>query len=103
MDLEKSSILIFQAPSLPLYIMDGSILDYLLVSVALVCFWGLCFWTLSLSLKGGLSSYSTVFWISVGLLITYPLGELMVDHRVKFLPFWLIFSPILILPANATH
>lgn len=59
-------------------------------------------WTLSLSLNRGFSQSTSVFWISVGLLITYTLGELMVDHGMEFLLFWLIFLPTLLFPENTT-
>lgn len=59
------------------------------------------FWTLALSCKKSLGPSSIVFWISVGLLVTYTLGELMVDHGVEFLLFWLIFLPTLLFPVNA--
>lgn len=62
---------------------------------------GSLIWTLSLSLNRSFSRSPSVFWISVGLLVTYTLGELMVDHGMEFLLFWLIFLPTLLFPANA--
>ena len=63
---------------------------------------GSLLWTLALSVKESLSLYPMVFWISLGLLITYTLGELMVDHGMEFLLFWLIFLPTLLFPVNAS-
>lgn len=62
---------------------------------------GSLLWTLVLSIMKNLSHPPIVFWISVGLLVTYTLGELMVDHGMEFLLFWLIFLPTLLFPVNA--
>jgi hypothetical protein len=57
--------------------------------------------TLALSINKSQSLSRVVLWISLGLLITYSLGELMVDHGMEFLLFWLIFLPTLLFPVNA--
>ena len=62
---------------------------------------GSLLWTIALSVKNNLRLPRIVFWISIGLLITYTLGELMVDHGAEFLLFWLIFLPTLLFPVNA--
>lgn len=58
---------------------------------------GSLLWTMALSVgKSGILSF-TVFWSSIGLLLCYTLGELMVHHGVEFLLFWLMLQPALLL------
>lgn len=63
---------------------------------------GSLLWTLALSVGGSLRLTLIVFWISVGLLVTYGFGELMIDHGMEFLLFWLIFLPTLLFPVDST-
>lgn len=54
---------------------------------------GSLLWTLGLSFASNGAMGLRAFWSSIGLLLCYTLGELMVYHGVEFLIFWLSFLP----------
>jgi hypothetical protein len=58
-------------------------------------------WTVVLSVTSTSSFNSIVLWMSLGIIFAFTVGELMVDHGVEFLFFWLVFLPSLLFSRRA--
>lgn len=61
---------------------------------------GALFATLLLSISSNTQLASVVFWMVIGLLLSYALAELMVNHGVEFLIFWVAFLPAILFPRS---